>query len=397
MTTLTRRALFYTGALALTTAGFTLVYSLGMTHLEGRPRAWYQALEVVIQSFTTTGYGEDAPWTTLQMNMLVIGMQLAGIGFILSAVDIFVVPWLKQALRPDAPTKHPDVEDHVVICGHTDRTDVFIQDLDARDHPYILLISDKQEAATLHEDGYTVVAGSPESVPVLHQARIGSARALVSDMADDVNASITLAAREAHAACTVITFVRDLELARYHRAAGANTVLSPRQLVGTELGLLVRDRYSASATVVIAGYGESGQAAYRTLQDTDAQLTVLDLEEQPGVDVVGDARAPDVLKEAGLDTADAFVVTVGNDTTATFATLIARNLHPDLVIVVRADADDMTENLRRAGANEIRSLDEVSGHMLTEALFSNDFVPPVHMSRPTRWSCSVGKSQDRRR
>lgn len=376
MTPLARRALFYTIALTLTTAGFTIVYSLGMTHLEERPRAWYQALEVVIQSFTTTGYGEDAPWTTPQMNLFMVAMQLTGIGFILSAVDIFVVPWLKQTLRPDAPTRHPPIADHVVICGHTDRTEVFIQDLKTRDHPYILLVSDKQDAATLHEDGYTVVAGMPESVPVLHRVHTGTARALVSDVADDVNASITLAAREAHAACTVITFVKDLELAQYHRAAGANTVLSPRQLVGTELGILVRESCDAPATVIIAGYGESGQAAYGVLQEAEAAITVLDLEEKPGVDIVGDARTPGVLKEAGLDTADAFVVTVGNDTTATFATLIARNLHPDLTIVVRADADNMTENLRRAGANETRSLDNVSGHMLTEAIFSDDFVPP---------------------
>lgn len=376
MTPLARRALFYTLVLALTTAAFTSVYTLGMAHLEDRPRAWYQALEVVIQSFTTTGYGEDAPWATLQMNLLMIVMQLTGIGFILSAVDIFVVPWLKQTLQPSAPVQYPSIEDHVVICGHTDRTEVFIQDLAERSHPYVLIVPDHQEAASLHEEGYTVVAGSPESVPMLHQVSIGTARALVSDMADDVNASITLAAREAHAACTVITFVRDLELARYHRAAGANTVLSPRQLVGTELGVSVCESCSASATVIIAGYGEAGQAAYEVLRHTNATITVLDIDDRPDVDVVGDARTPQVLDEAGLTDADALIVTLGNDTTATFTTLIARSLHPDLTIVVRADANDMTENLRRAGANEIRSLDNVSGHMLTEAIFNADFEPP---------------------
>lgn len=376
MTPLARRALFYTLALTLTTAAFTIVYSLGMTHLEERPRAWYQALEVVIQSFTTTGYGEDAPWGTLQMNLFMIVMQLTGIGFILSAVDIFVVPWLKQTLQPSAPTAHPAIEDHVVICGYTDRTEVFIQDLIAKTHPYVLLVPNKQEAGRLHEAGYTAVAGSPESVPALHRVHIGTARALVADVADDVNASITLAAREAHAACTVITFVKDVALARYHRAAGANTVLSPRQLVGAELGVSAREASPASAAVVIAGYGEAGRAAYTALQHTEAKITVLDIEDQPGVDVVGDARTPQVLKEAGLTQADALIVTLGNDTTATFTTLIARSLCPNLTIVVRADANDMTENLRRAGADEIRSLDNVSGHMLTEALFSDNFAPP---------------------
>jgi len=47
-----------------------------------------------------TGYGEDAPWQSPQMNLLVIVLQLVGIGFLLSAVDVFVVPWLQEALRP---------------------------------------------------------------------------------------------------------------------------------------------------------------------------------------------------------------------------------------------------------------------------------------------------------
>lgn len=348
-----------------------------MTHLEERPRAWYQALEVVIQSFTTTGYGEDAPWATLQMNLLMIAMQLAGIGFILSAVDIFVIPWLKQTLRPTAPATHPSVEDHVVICGYTDRTEVFIQDLIEHAHPYILIVDDREEAGQLHDRGYTVLAGDPQSVAVLHEAHIGAARALVADVADDVNASIALAAGEAAERCPVITLVRDLDLARFHRAAGARTVLLPRQLVGTTLGTLVHERCPQAASVVIAGYGESGQAARAALQPHDHALTVIDRTDQAGVSVVGDVRAPGVLKQAGIAEADAFVITVGNDTTATFATLIARSLHPDLPIVVRVDGDDMVDNLRRAGATEVRSLAEVSGHMLTEAVFNDDFVPPA--------------------
>lgn len=45
----------------------------------------------MVQSFTTTGYGEDAGWQTPQMNLLVIFLQLTGIGLILTAVDVFAV------------------------------------------------------------------------------------------------------------------------------------------------------------------------------------------------------------------------------------------------------------------------------------------------------------------
>lgn len=52
------------------------------------------------------------------MNLLAIVMQLTGIGLILTAVDVFAVPWLRDTLSPSAPDVS-GVEGHVVISGHT--------------------------------------------------------------------------------------------------------------------------------------------------------------------------------------------------------------------------------------------------------------------------------------
>src|SRR6056297_845710 len=115
----TRRTGFYLALVVVTTLLFTIVYNTGMALWEGRPQPLYRSLEVVIQSFTTTGYGEDAPWRTPQMNLLTITMQLTGIGLILTAVDVFAVPWLRDALTPSAPASADDLRDHVIICEHT--------------------------------------------------------------------------------------------------------------------------------------------------------------------------------------------------------------------------------------------------------------------------------------
>lgn len=101
----TRRTGTYLALVVATTLLFTGIYNVGMAVWEGQPQPVYRSLEVVIQSFTTTGYGEDAPWQSLQMNVLAITMQLTGIGLILTAVDVFAVPWLRGALAPTAPPK----------------------------------------------------------------------------------------------------------------------------------------------------------------------------------------------------------------------------------------------------------------------------------------------------
>jgi len=462
----TRRPAYYLGLVVVTTLCFTLVYNTGMAVWEGRPQPLYQSLEVVVQSFTTTGYGEDAPWGTPQMNALVITMQLTGIGLILTAVDVFAVPWLRDALSPTAPDSVTDLAEHVIICAHTPRTDAFITELDARGRPYVLVEADSDRAGNLHESGYRVVHGDPESTDDLRAAGVDSAIAIVADADDDTNASIALAARDTDSNARVITLVEDASLARYHRAAGADDVLSPRQLLGSSLAQQVpttvttdvdsgvevgddfelveltvaadsdlhgrtfgearlRERFGVNvigawfdgdfqtpinaadelvartrllvsgesrqvealqeATVstvrrfgpqriVLAGYGDSGQAVADALASSGTELCVLDVEEGEAVDVVGDARDPEALDAAGIGNASALVVAVGDDTTAIFATLIARELNPDLYIVVRANEEDDVQKLYRAGGDYVQSLATVSGRMLASTVFEDEEV-----------------------
>jgi Trk K+ transport system NAD-binding subunit len=461
-----RRISYYLVLVAATTLLFAGVYNVGMATWEGRPQPLYRSLEVVVQSFTTTGYGEDAGWQTPQMNFLVIAMQLTGIGLILTAVDVFAVPWLRDALTPTAPTSVSEPNDHVVICEHTPRTDAFVEELDARGRDYVLVVSDEAAATELHEAGYEVVHGDPESTEVLSNALIGAALAVVVDAPDDASASIVLSARELRPDVPVVTLVEDASLARYHRAAGADEVLSPRQLLGRSLAEQVptavttdvadgvtigddfelveltvaadsdlagrafgearlRERFGvnvigawfdgdfetpvdeadvlvartrllvagepaqvsalgeatratvrsfAPQRIVVAGYGDSGRAAADALSGAGSHLSVLDVEEAEGVDVVGDARDPAVLEAAGIEDASALIVTVAEDTTAVFATLIARELNPDLHVVVRANEEADVQKLYRAGGDYVQSLATVSGRMLASTVFDDEEV-----------------------
>lgn len=477
MKALTRRTVYYLLVLVAATGLFTGLYSVGMSVWEDRPRTWYQSLEVVIQTFTTTGYGEDAPWQSPHLNLLVILMQLAGIGFILSAVDVFVVPWLQEALRPVAPTTAPEMDDHVLVCGSTPRVEVFIDELEARDRDYVLIEADSEQAVALHQQEYRVMEGDPTSTEMLERAHVGSARALVADVADDESAGIALAAREADPEVRIVTLVEDASLARYHRAAGADLALSPRRLVGRSLvakvplaaaanvedtvteggemdvaevvvtphgplpgraldavGLPDRfgvrvigawvdgtfrtpvdadlelregirlfvagppDRIDAlrnelapyvraftPQSILLAGYGDSGQTAYESLRQAQAEVTVLDVEEKEGVDIVGDVQDPDRLRAAGIEEASALIVAVDDDAVATFAVLIARDLNPDLQILVRTHDPDAVQNLYRAGADFVQALPTVCGRMLAATIFEDEERPvrdrPVNVVR----------------
>ena len=464
-----RRTGYYIALVAVTTIIATLLYNHGMATLENRPQPLYRSLEVVFQTYTTTGYGEDAGWDTLQMNLLMIVLQLTGIGLILTGVDIFAVPWLRRALETTAPTTAPDIEDHVVICEYTPRGEAFIEELESRDEAYVVVEPDEETATALHESDHPVVHGDPESTTVLENAGIERATAVVADSADDTNASIVLSAREANPDVRIVTLVEEERLGEYHRIAGADEVLSPRQMLGeslahrvptavttavdegveigndlelvelsiaegselagrtageirlrdqfgvdgvgawfggtfespipndreldTETRLLVAGepaqidelRAEATSTVlpftvqraIIAGYGESGAAADAALAETNTTVTVLDTFEAEGVDVVGDARDPTTVREAGIDDASTVIVTLDDDTTAIFTTLIVRDLNPSVTIVVRANDTENVQKLYRAGADYVQSLATVSGRMLASTVFEDEEVLAV--------------------
>ncbi len=474
MATITRRTLYYVVLVLVTTTVLTLVYNAGMAVLEGRPQSLFRSLEIVVQSFTTTGYGEDAPWQTPQMNLLVIGIQLAGIGLILTAADVFAVPWLRNALSPTAPTTAPDLTDHVVVTEFTPRTESFIDELDSRGREYLAVESDEAVATDYYQAGYDVLHGDPESPDVLREAGVESARAVVVDAPDDATASIVLTVRDVNPDVRVVTLVEDRDLLTYLEVAGADEVLSPRQLLGesiasevpTAVTTLVDDevdlgedlqlvevgvasgsplcdqsfgearlhprfdvdvvgawidgefespppptaeidpgvrllvagppdhidalRSEAAETihpiahqrVVIAGYGESGQAAASAFESTTTTVRVLDVADRPGVDVVGDARDPEVLEQVGIQNASALVVTVADDTTAILTTLIARDRNPDLRILVRAEDEADVTKLYRAGGDFVQSLARVSGRMLASTVFADEevFAPDKQVS-----------------
>lgn len=226
---------YYLVAVAGTVVVFTLAYNYGMAAFENRPQSLLNSMEVVFQTFTTVGYGEDAPWTSPVMNVLVMGMQATGILLIFTALPVIVVPLIEDALATTPPTTVDDLHDHVILCTYTRQSDVLIDELSEQDIDYVIVEPERETAISLHEQGHSVVYGDPELTETLQNARVDTATALVADASDEVNVSIILAAEEAVDDIYTISIVDDPTLSDYHRYAGADRVFSPNHLLGQRL------------------------------------------------------------------------------------------------------------------------------------------------------------------
>lgn len=445
--------------------GYTLAYAWGMATFEGEPVSLLHSFHIVVETFTTVGYGEDAPWSSPLMTALVVAMQLTGVSLVFLTLPLFVAPWLERRMRVTPPTA-VDLSDHVVVCGLTPHGESLTDELDARDVDHVVLTGDAERARALHEAGRTVVHGDPESTDALESACVADARAVVLDEGDETNATVALSVRELAPDVRTVALLEDPSLGTYIDLAGVDHTLSPRDLLGhalaesvtssveSDLGetvdigrdfqvaelpirqgspldgvrladsrirdqtdaqiigawfgaefvpspdpdavldhdtvllaagserqltalnelTLARRREHARESVVVAGYGEVGHAVRDELDDAGVTTTVVDERDVAGVNVVGDATDEATLRQAGLEEASALILCLGDDTTAIFTTLVARDLAPDVEVLSRANEVESQSKLYRAGADFVISLASVSGRMLTSTVLGEDVI-----------------------
>lgn len=134
--------------------------------------------------------------------------------------------------------------------------------------------------------------------------------------------------------------------------------------------------------VIVCGYGATGQFTARDLQAENVKVVVIDqsperaslAEEDGHPAIVGDGRDPDVLKEAGVESARGVVFGLPSESDNLFATMTARELNPDVFIIARHTSSHARDKLLRAGADRAVNPFEETGRLI-----GNHFMRPAVM------------------
>lgn len=212
----------------------SLVYHAVMITFEGRSPRFAHTLQVVVETFTGTGYGSDSPWETPVANLVVTVMDLSTFLVLFVVIPYLFQPVLENAFTPSVPTV-VDEDDHVVVCGTPNLTSQLVEELTARDVTVVIIAEDETDALALQDDGLASVHGEPTSVDALRRAGADRARAVVVDTADERAASAVLAAGEVAPAVRTIAVVPHLDHELQLRHAGADRIITPRDLLGRRL------------------------------------------------------------------------------------------------------------------------------------------------------------------
>ena len=457
----------------------TLTYHAVMIRVEGTSPTLAHSLQVVVETVTGTGYGSDAGWSTDLANALVVLMDLSTFLVLFIVFPYVFQPVLETALSPSLPAA-ATTENHVVICGTPRLTDRLVDDLTTRDIGIVVVTDSEEAAIQLQDDGVTGIYGSPTNADTLRRAGVDRARAVVADTGDERAASVVLAVREVAPAVRTVAVVdhRDHEAQLSH--AGADSVLTPRQLLGRriaervgrqldpdrsdsidlgdETGLLelsvspesrlagtrvdeietdevavvghwvdgafagapdgdtvvdpktelllagpkqplaALEADSCTAvtdpTVLLAGHGIVGSTIRETLQTAGIECRVIDTEDSPAVDVVGDATTPETLQRAGIADVAAFVVALDDDDATVLSVLAADESPGEADVIARMNDPDTESNIRRAGAEYVLGVPTISGRLLVGDVLQEPVIGADRQIRTVRVDAAAyaGKS-----
>lgn len=266
-----RRIVYYLAGLATLVLVYTVLYNVAMARLEGVNQSIFASFEFVVQTMTTTGYGQDSDiWSHPLMFLLVSATQITGIGIGFFTLRLIVIPLFTDA-EVDLDDRLSPKADHVVICEYRRDSAVLLEELRELGIDHVLLSSSREDAKALSDAGYAAIHGSPRDADALERASVDEARAVITD-AGDANVETIVTVRSVRPDVEVVALTDDSDLRDVLSDVGADSVLSPHEVLGRRLAEKAVASFSAELTDTI-GLG--------------ADVEVMEIPVQHGSELVG--------------------------------------------------------------------------------------------------------------
>jgi len=229
-----RLILYYFLGLGVVVLTYTVVYNLALAQLEGVNQSIFASFEFVVQTMTTTGYGQDSGlWSHPLLFLFVSLTQISGIGIGFFTLRLIIIPLFTGA-EVNLDNRLTPKQDHIIICEYRRDSAVLLDELRELDIDYVLISSSEENARELSDDGYSAIHGSPQDADAFERASIDSARAVITD-AGAANVNTILTVRSLRPDIEVIALTDDSDLRDVLLETGADSVLSPHGVLGHRL------------------------------------------------------------------------------------------------------------------------------------------------------------------
>ena len=244
--------------LALMVTVYSVLFHFLMA-LEGQKFSWITGFYWTLTVMSTLGFG-DITFTSDLGKLFSIVVLLSGTVFLLmllpfTFIQFFYAPWMAAQEAARAPRELPtDTRGHVVVVDYDAVSIALMNKLKQFNRPYILVVSQLDEALRLHDEGFRVMVGERDHPDTYRRLRIENAAMLVTTSRDVANTNIVFTVRELNATVPIVATARDSASADILKLAGATHVL----LLGLNLGQSLARRAIGGDAVahVIGKFGE---------------------------------------------------------------------------------------------------------------------------------------------
>jgi voltage-gated potassium channel len=202
--------------------------------------SYTDALYFTIDTITTLGHTNYTATTDVS-KWFTIGLMVMGITSFLVAVGVLLGPYIERRLMGVVGVlsrmQETPLKDHILVCGHSDETDLLIDFLQETGTPFVVVSREKEYVTSLEEDGLNVVLGDPATEEPLINAKIESAKTLVAIHEDDAeNAFIIITAKEIRPDIFTIAMASLPENIPKLKKVGADSVVAPSVIVTRYIG-----------------------------------------------------------------------------------------------------------------------------------------------------------------
>lgn len=333
----------------------------------------FEAFYVISYTATTIGFGEvpypyspdQRLWMTFSIYLTVIPWFYA-IGKIISLVQD---PGLRQAFITSKFAREVCnlQEPFYVICGYGETGSLLARALDSRGMRVVVveLLQDRINELELEDyefdmPGLCADAKLPDTLlkaGVLHPM-CGGVAALTDD--DHANLAIAVAVKLINPKLNMLARAENNETAANMASFGTDHIINPYTLFGDHLAMEIHalgtyllhewltgvpgDSLQSPACPpvgkwVVCGYGRFGKSVVENLQREGMSTVIIEAEPEmtrcPKGSIIGSGTEAKTLYEAGIEGAVGIVAGTDNDINNLSIVMTAREINPDLFVVIR--------------------------------------------------------------
>jgi Trk K+ transport system NAD-binding subunit len=271
---------------------YAVLFHWIMVSVERKDHSWLTGVYWTLTVMSTLGFGDITFHSDIgrafSIVVLLSGIVLLLIVLPFAFIRFFYAPWLEAQVRLRAPREVPRyTRGHVIICRYETVARGFIRKLKAFRIPYYVLEPDATAAASLYEEGISVVTGEIDNSTTYAALRASGSRMVLANADDATNTNITLTVREIAAKVPVVAVVENVDSLDILQLAGATHVLPLKQKLGEHLAYRVTAEH---ANVHVIGTFKDLLIAEFPVQNTPLagrKIRETNLRQITGVNVVG--------------------------------------------------------------------------------------------------------------